>query len=43
MKKKKEFKVVVVNPLTEEDKEKIMKRVEDYLTTVYTPVNSEQK
>jgi len=39
MKKKREFKVIVKNPPTEEQKAKMIKRIEDYLTIVYTKVN----
>lgn len=38
MKKEREFKVIVKNPLTEKQKQEIIKRVEDYLTMVYTKV-----
>ena len=38
MRKEREFKVIVVNPLTEQQKSEMLKRVEDYLTTVYTQV-----
>ena len=36
MSKESEFKVVVINPPTEQQKEEIMKRVEDYLKLIYT-------
>lgn len=36
MKKEREFKVIVKNPPTEEQKAKMIKRIEDYLTMVYT-------
>ena len=38
IKKEREYKVIVVNPPTEEQKEKIIKRVEDYLSLVYSDV-----
>lgn len=38
MKKKREFKVIVKNPPTEEQKAEIIKRVEDYLTLIYSKV-----
>ncbi len=36
MKKESKLKVVVVNPPTEQQKEEMMKRVEDYLKLIYT-------
>ena len=39
MKKEREFKVVVTNPPTEEQKAQMIKRVEDYLTLVYSNEN----
>ena len=36
MKKERTFKVVVMNPPTEEQKKEMIKRVEDYLTFVYS-------
>ena len=35
MKKEKEFKVIVKNPPTEDQKTEMIKRVEDYLTIIY--------
>lgn len=35
-KKEREFKVIVKNPPTEEQKEIMIKRIEDYLTMIYT-------
>lgn len=34
--KEREFKVIVKNPPTEEQKKQIIKKVEDYLTLIYT-------
>lgn len=36
MKKEREYKVIVTNPPTEEQKKEILKRVEDYLASVYS-------
>lgn len=36
MKKERKFKVVVMNPPTEEQKAEMIKRVEEYLTLVYS-------
>ncbi len=36
MKKEREFKVVVKNPLSDKQKEEIIKKVEEYLTLVYS-------
>lgn len=38
MKKKREFKVIVKNPPTEEQKAEMIKRVEDYLALIYSKV-----
>lgn len=38
MKKKREFKVIVKNPPTEQQKAEMIKRVEDYLTLIYSKV-----
>lgn len=38
MKKEREFKVIVTNPPTEEQKAEMIKRIEDYLTMIYTKV-----
>lgn len=36
MKKEREFKVIVKNPPTEEQKAQMIKRIEDYLSLVYS-------
>ena len=36
MKKEREFKVIVKNPPTEEQKNQMIKRIEDYLTLIYS-------
>ncbi len=36
MKKERKFKVIVKNPPTEEQKAKMIKRIEEYLTMIYT-------
>ena len=36
MRKEREFKVIVKNPPTEEQKAKMIKRIEDYLSLVYS-------
>ena len=41
MKKEREFKVIVKNPPTEEQKAQMIKRIEDYLSLVYS--NTKQK
>ena len=38
MKKEREFKVIVKNPPTEKQKAEMIKRIEDYLTMIYTKV-----
>lgn len=38
MKKERKFKVIVTNPPTEEQKAEMIKRIEDYLTMIYTKV-----
>ena len=38
MKKEREYKVIVKNPPTEKQKEEMLKRVEDYLSLVYSNV-----
>ncbi len=38
MKKERKFKVIVKNPPTEQQKAEMIKRIEDYLTLVYTKV-----
>ncbi len=38
MKKERKLKVILKNPPTEEQKAKMIKRVEDYLTMIYTKV-----
>lgn len=38
MKKEREYKVIVTNPPTEEQKDEILKRIEDYLALVYSEV-----
>lgn len=39
MRKKREFKVIVKNPPTEEQKAEMIKRVEDYLSLIYSKVD----
>lgn len=39
MKNDKEFKVIVKNPPTEQQKAEMIKRIEDYLTMIYTKVD----
>lgn len=36
MRKEREFKVIVKNPPTEEQKKQMIKRIEDYLSLVYS-------
>lgn len=36
MKKEREFKVIVKNPPTEEQKKQMIKRIEDYLELIYS-------
>lgn len=39
MRKEREFKVIVKNPPTEEQKAEMIKRVEDYLSLIYSKVD----
>ena len=39
MRKEREFKVIVKNPPTEEQKAEVIKRVEDYLSLIYSKVD----
>lgn len=36
MRKEREFKVIVKNPPTEEQKKQMIKRIEDYLSLIYS-------